>query len=348
MTTRTRFPLFDLSTARFRGGQPGPELTSEPDAFGRADQLPTLNWLYNHFRGWLYDVLRGTELIGADGKSSRNRRFEIFPTEQTVDQELLRLWNERGGRWILAHDPELHAQTMLTIFQFLLMSQTQSPERWLSLGAGPGIYETFLATILQSTKPSGGPEIVAVDLAEAMVNFHKELIAHTRAVDLPLDNLVNLKADAEHLPVKDHSIDQIYAIDLFQWLPRWPAVVTEMARVMNPETSARLFFSVDRKPFRGRGIGRRAWYGFGNFGLETFLDTLEAKGFALTRSRQLMSQPPAGKKEPKLNRLFFLAQFAPGESHESWRTQPQISANLMILARHDSTDESEIEPQAPD
>ncbi|WP_454256400.1 malonyl-ACP O-methyltransferase BioC [Pseudomonas sp. Marseille-Q8238] len=93
-----------------------------------------------------------------------------------------------------------------------------TPQRWLDLGCGTGHFSRVLATRFP------GAEGIALDLAEGMLRHARPLGGAQRFI----------AGDAEHLPLRDGSVDLIYSSLAVQWCADFPAVLAEAHRVLRP------------------------------------------------------------------------------------------------------------------
>ncbi|WP_437881921.1 malonyl-ACP O-methyltransferase BioC [Pseudomonas sp. LRF_L74] len=93
------------------------------------------------------------------------------------------------------------------------------PQRWLDLGCGTGHFSRVLATRFPDA------EGLALDLAEGMLK-HARPQGGARHF---------LAGDAEHLPLRDGSVDLVYSSLAVQWCADFPAVLDEARRVLRPE-----------------------------------------------------------------------------------------------------------------
>ena len=93
-----------------------------------------------------------------------------------------------------------------------------APSRWLDLGSGTGCFSRALA---QTFPESEG---VALDIAEGMLRYARPLGGATHYVS----------GDAEHLPLRDASVDLMFSSLAVQWCPDFSAVLSEARRVLKP------------------------------------------------------------------------------------------------------------------
>jgi ubiquinone/menaquinone biosynthesis C-methylase UbiE len=104
-------------------------------------------------------------------------------------------------------------------------------ETVVDLGAGFGASTSHLARRL---RPGG--RVVAVDPSRLM----RTALRARRAVH-PNRDLISVRAGtAERLPLPDHSVDAVVAMNVIHLLPNVDAAATELARVLRP--SGRLVF----------------------------------------------------------------------------------------------------------
>lgn len=91
-------------------------------------------------------------------------------------------------------------------------------QRWLDLGCGTGHFSRVLAARFPEA------EGIALDLAEGMLRHARPLGGAQRFV----------AGDAEHLPLRDGSVDLIYSSLAVQWCADFPAVLAEAHRTLRP------------------------------------------------------------------------------------------------------------------
>lgn len=142
----------------------------------------------------------------------------------------------------------------------------------LDVGSGPG---SVTASLARTAGPGG--LALGVDISEPML---------ARAVRAEAGPQVGfLRADAQRLPLRDHTIDAAVSIAVLQLIPDPAATLSEIARVLRP--GGRLALMV---PTAGRAA--QLWKRLPNVGAHAFdedeiADILEDNGFASVRTKNV-------------------------------------------------------------
>jgi SAM-dependent methyltransferase len=162
-----------------------------------------------------------------------------------------------------------------------LLTAWQDPTKWLNIppggtaldvGCGPGSVTTSLA---RAVGPSG--LALGVDTSEPM------LARAVRAESGPHTGF--LRADAQRLPLRDHTVDAVVSIAVLQLIPDPAAALAEIGRVLRPR--GQLVLMVPTVGWSARfwrilpGTGARA------FGDDELADILEDLGFVSVRTKSL-------------------------------------------------------------
>lgn len=160
-----------------------------------------------------------------------------------------------------------------------LLNAWQHPAEWLNIppggtvldvGCGPGPLTTSLAEAVGSDGLALG-----VDVSEPM------LARAVRAKAGPQAGF--LRADAQHLPLRDETVDAVISIAVLQLIPDPAAALAEMKRVLRP--GGRLAVLVPTV-----GPAARFWHllpgtGARVFGDDELADILEDLGFGSVRTK---------------------------------------------------------------
>jgi arsenite methyltransferase len=185
------------------------------------------------------------------------------------------VWTSPIGSMLYDHAQAI-TRTLLTT-----LATSQDPIEWLNIpqggialdvGSGPGAITASLAR-------AAGPDGLAlgVDISEPML---------ARAVRAEAGPTVGfLRADAQRLPLRDHTVDAVVTIAVLQLIPDPAAALAEIARVLRP--GGRLAVMV---PTVGRTA--RFWRMLPNtgahaFGEDEIGDILEDHGFVSVRTKNI-------------------------------------------------------------
>ena len=114
-------------------------------------------------------------------------------------------------------DSAVIASTAADILVERLMCLKSLPHQVLDLGAGTGQVPELLLSLSESM------EIVALDCAEAMLSH----VPNTSQV-------TKIPANARKMPFQDNQFDAVLANMLLPWCGHWPALFTEVQRVLKP------------------------------------------------------------------------------------------------------------------
>ncbi|ULE35612.1 methyltransferase domain-containing protein [Mycobacterium sp. IDR2000157661] len=162
-----------------------------------------------------------------------------------------------------------------------LVSAWQLPLGWLDVpaggvaldvGSGPG---NVTASLARAAGPGG--LALGVDISEPML---------ARAVQAEAGpNVGFLRADAQRLPLRDHTVDVVVSIAMLQLIPAPPAAAAEMVRVLKP--GGRIAVMV---PTVGRAGELFRWLSNGGahfFTEDELGDTFEDLGLTRIRTKTL-------------------------------------------------------------
>jgi ubiquinone/menaquinone biosynthesis C-methylase UbiE len=130
-------------------------------------------------------------------------------------------WNLLGPYWAAVETPTNYFFTMTTLLHYIKQERVK-PGAWLSLGSGPGIYETYLSKQFPYT------HVTSIDIAQSMVDFHTDLKNRFAG------NQTLICANIEKLPQKDQSCDLVIVNNSIQWMGHEGAknTVSEIKRVL--------------------------------------------------------------------------------------------------------------------
>lgn len=299
----------------------------------REEDIAASSFVGRQFLAFLEDVLRGLGLLDRAGIAHARAIIGHDVREGEAPEEILRRgWKKRASDWAVIETSVTYAFTIETLIQFFRRHPNRR-ERILSLGSGPGLYETFLGVLLDHLPEARGIRIFALDYAEEMTRIHQKILANLRLEGgRMLTSVKPVTSDMTDLRFKDGSIDQIIVNNSLQWVPEWRKAICEMARVMRPEGLGWLYLFVHTHPMvlvREDGV---PFLTVGDFTIPELLDVLEANRFGIHHLRQIAGAPGTGQMGGQVGRAFILAKFEASGEVGSWR-KANISAALRGLTQ---------------
>ncbi len=249
-------------------------------------------------------------------------KFEMPDEARDSPYEMMKYaWTERAKDWVGVESPVIYRVTIETLLEFFRVRG--APEKILSLGSGPGLYEIFLASVTRDLPDGRHSRFICSDYAEGMVKKCQELLGVlTFKDDLGFSLLNNVTAQVEDmtaLSFADGTIGQIICNNSLQWTSDWKKAVAEMRRVLDPNGIGFLYLFINNHPMRVRDQSGDVVLTSGDFTVENLLDELEDHGFQIHRTRQMMGRKGMGQFGGELNRTFILANSKEGVTRP-WRT----------------------------
>lgn len=242
-------------------------------------------------------------------------------------------WNNRAHDWGVIESPTNYLITMQTLMEFMHISG--KPETILSLGSGPGFYETYLAYLLQLNRNSM-IRLVALDYAKEMTRRHREVLDAMFLADPRNGQIRKIKGvepvtgNMTNLNFPNGSVDQIICNNSLQWVTNWKGAISEMARVVNPRGLGWLYLFVHTHPMAVYDAEGQPVFSFGDIQIPDLLDALEAKRFSVYNMRQIAGSPGTGQAGLQTNRVFIQARFIAYDPIRSWR-DAKISSRLSVV-----------------
>ncbi|MBI2011384.1 class I SAM-dependent methyltransferase [Candidatus Daviesbacteria bacterium] len=227
---------------------------------------------------------------------------------------LLNVWNLRAGQWARIESRATYSLTMESLLYHMRFQSATKPERWASLGAGPGLYEAYLGVFFQE-QHGGRVRITCVDYAPEMTTFNKKVIA-AAGVER---NIEAKTGDMTSLRYPNGTFDQIICNNSLQWVPEWQRAISEMARVINPNGLGRLYLVIHNNPMTIKKVETGETIEIGDVNSGDVLDTLEANRFAIVSARQFVTPLGIGQLGRMTDRLMIIAEHTPRGRFESWR-----------------------------
>lgn len=159
--------------------------------------------------------------------------------EQIIDSQR-QDWNRVAGGWE-KWDRFFDEQMAFLNHRLVADARLRSGMRVLDLGSGTG-YPALLAAHIVGINGN----VVGVDLAEQML-----AAARRKATSLDLSNITFRTGDVTTLPFEPASFDAITTRFCLMFLPEIPKAVTEIARILKPNTwvAAAVWSAPEKNPY---------------------------------------------------------------------------------------------------
>ena len=162
------------------------------------------------------------------------------PSPQQVIESQRQDWNRVAGGWE-KWDRFFDEQMAFLNHRLVADARIRSGMRVLDLGSGTG-YPALLAA--QTVGAAGS--VTGIDLAEQMLDA-----ARRKAVSLKLSNTTFRTGDVTTLPFEAASFDAVTTRFCLMFLPEIPKAVTEIARILKPNTwlATAVWSAPDKNPY---------------------------------------------------------------------------------------------------
>lgn len=194
------------------------------------------------------------------------------------NEETEKVWNERADFWHENSENMWLNGSRKTIIPFIKERLTQEAHV-LDAGCGDGFGSFLLA--------ENGYHVTGVDIAEAMIERAVQKRVHT--------NIKFQKGSLTELPLKNHSMDAVMAINSIEWVEQPLQVLNEFHKVLKP--GGKLFLGL-----LGPTAGPRAHSYQRLYGKEAICNTMmpwEFERLALENGWELLDGMPVYKEEAK-------------------------------------------------
>jgi SAM-dependent methyltransferase len=234
-------------------------------------------------------------------------------------------WNHNAQFWPVIERPFNYLFTMASLMAFMPLRDRATTI--LSLGSGPGIYETYIAHVAQNMLELP-VRFLCVDYAEEMISMHRRILeAFVEITGKPLTNIVAETGDITGLSgIPDQSVDQVLCNNTLQWASDWKKVLDEIVRVLKPEGSREICLFVHRKPMVVCNQKLEPIFELGALKVPELLDELEVREIRIDTFVQGIGPEGSGQMGAAVDRLFILACYEPGLQKKSWRKTSLLDA----------------------
>lgn len=164
----------------------------------------------------------------------------MSPSPEQIIESQRQDWNRVAGGWE-KWDRFFDQQMAFLNHRLVADARVRSGMQVLDLGSGTG-YPALLAA--QTVGTNG--QVVGIDLAAQMLDA-----ARRKATSLKLSNLTFQTGDVTSLPFEKASFDAVTTRFCLMFLPEIPKAVTEIARVLKPNTwvAAAVWSAPERNPY---------------------------------------------------------------------------------------------------
>lgn len=274
------------------------------------------------FITYIKSMLAEFKLLHADGTPISDPYVSVELTgDESKESIIKRAWDSQAAAWPSIESFGNYFSTMVTLLEHFRVLGEGKAETILSLGAGPGLYETFLAAFTLSNEYK--INFVGLDFSYEMTKMHKELIKKSMIAEgdtmAPIYNINAITGDMTALPFADSSIDQVICNNTLQWVPDWQKAIQETARVMNPNGLGALYLFIHNHSMSFRMDNGTTLLEIDTPEEPEFFDFLEANDFELCNIRHMMAGNGAGQYGAGINKKFIFARYKPNELRTSWR-----------------------------
>ncbi len=302
---------------------------SEETLFLRAGLEPVLKEFMAFVAKSREAVRQRLESIGGL-KLERHMSFDYDPKAENM-RFLKETWDAQSDIWALIETMPTYYITMLTLLEKIQIPRDKHL-RLVSIGTGPGLYETFLGKLF-GQKGIGGVT-TCVDFSKGMTDMHKFILSLQQQ---PIRNVEPITANMAQLPLPDKSADVVLCNNSLQWCPDWRKAIAEMARILDPSRNPFAFFVVHthgNAMKMGTTTGEEPPVKLETITTSQIFDELERNMFTINTSRQLRGSQGTGQLNGTVHRQFITTQLTPEGLKHRWRkTKPTVGEAHMIRVR---------------
>ena len=228
-------------------------------------------------------------------------------------------WNEQAPTWLVVESAFAYALTMQTLLQFLRPDPKQLQQNILSLGAGPGVYETYLALRLAVDAPKQRYRMQCIDFSPCMVAEHQRILRIMRQLEgHPIKNITASAGDMTKLAMPSGCIDHAVINNSLQWVPEWRIAVQEVRRVLRPSGPRMAHLLIHMNPMVVRDQHMQPIAAVSDCTLPKLLDVLESEHFQVCHMRHIRGEPGTGQMGAAIDRVYIMARHEPSDRVLSW------------------------------
>jgi SAM-dependent methyltransferase len=248
-------------------------------------------------------------------KLERHMSFDYDPAVEKT-RFLKETWDAQSDIWAIIETMPTYYLTMLTFLEKIQIPADKHL-RMVSIGTGPGLYETFLGKLF-GQKGIGGV-ITCVDFSTGMTDMHKFILSSQQS---PIRNVEPITANMAQLPLPDKSADVVLCNNSLQWCMDWRKAIKEMARILDPSRNPMAYFVIHTHGCAmkmGTLSGEEPPVKLEAITTSQIFDELERNMFTINTSRQLRGGEGSGQLNGSVHRQFVTTRFTPEGIKHQWR-----------------------------
>lgn len=277
------------------------------------------------FVGACHQLMGQANLYGQRTMDLARVNIEISGPTELTSEIITANWGQLARTWAVLETPINYGLTMSSILEFFKANDRlrgDHKELDVSLGAGPGLYELYLANLFEQTPGLERLRLICLDAAPAMTAYTNELIEKLRkGTPLKIKNIRAVTGDMTTLPFADRSVSQLLVNNSLGWVPNWQQAIAEMARVISPDQLGYAYFVVHPHPMVLRDQQGSRLHQLNDMSATDLMDKLEKNGCGIDFTR-LMAGRGTGQAGNDTNRIFIKGQFTSGDPG-SWRERAE-------------------------
>lgn len=252
--------------------------------------------LAREFIVFLVDVFERMDIFQHKGLHQPTHAISKELFQSDIDNALRQIWNYQAQYWGVIESPGNYLATMQTYATYLRPNPTRKKENFVSLGAGPGLYETFLALHF-ARNGCQSVRFITIDYANKMTEIARRI---ARTVHAP--RITQATASMTELPLPDGMTDHVICNNALQWVTDWKRGLAEMGRIA--KQAGTLHIIVNTHPMIVRAADGSEMLRLGDFAPPDLFDEIERAGFELQSLRSIVGRPGVGQHGNSLSRIY--------------------------------------------
>lgn len=252
--------------------------------------------LAREFIAFLVDIFDRMDIFKHKGLHQPTHAIDKKFFRSDIDKALRQIWNYQAQYWGVIESPGNYLATMQTYATYLRPDPKRRKENFVSLGAGPGLYEAFLALYF-AQRGCTNARFITVDYASKMTEVARRI---ARMVHAP--RITQATASMTELPLSDSMADHVICNNALQWVTNWKRALAEMGRIA--KQACTLHIIVNTHPMIVRAADESEMLRLGDFTPPQLFDEIERAGFELQSLRSIMGCRGVGQNGNALSRIY--------------------------------------------